>query len=191
MMHTRWDGTKTPITEKDHPAHYAALKEHRLVRQRSKQSLSDDQPGSHSPSQSSAFAKNQDVGRVHSSNAAPPVSIERWRQHLSQASGAHMPPIKTQKGTMSPGGERQRPDFRHARTLPLPLDTTCLSRSPTLTISGHSQDGNLPMSACSGSSFNAVKAYDQVKSETGLISFDHIPGLNGSESASQRSSNED
>jgi len=191
MMHTRWDGTKTPITEKDHPAHWAALKEHRLVRQRSKQSLSDEQPSSQSPSQSSAFAKNQDLGRVHNSNAAPPVSIDRWRQHLSQANGAHMPPIKIQHGAMSPGEGRQRPDYRHARTLPLPLDTACLSRSPTLTISGHSQDGNLPTSACSVSSFNAVKAYDQVKSETGLISFDLIPGLNGSESASQQSSNED
>jgi hypothetical protein len=180
MMHTRWDGTKTPITEKDHPAHYAALKEHRLVRQKSRQSLVD---GHETHSEVGGSARTPDSNRAAT---VPPVSIERWREHLHQAGGARMPPIRSHVRSSSPAGaavgERPRPVYRHAKTLPLPLDPVGLARSPTFTGSGDGQDETLALTGCSGSSFDVKTAYDQVKSEKGLVSFDQVLGLNDEES---------
>lgn len=175
LMHTRWDGTKTPITERDHPTHYAALQEHRLVRQKSKQNLPLKRT-SDSTSDHRSSGKDQDVPAVSLASILPPVSIERWRQQLHQADGRTLPQVKS-TGQRSPR-EGPRPVYRHARTLPLPLDTSNLSRSPTLSRSNTSQDSHIPLSACSGASFDVKTAYDRVKTERGLVSFDQIPGLN-------------
>lgn len=177
LMHTRWDGTRTPITERDHPTHYAALQEHRLVRQKSKSSLS---AVNRSPTPD-LRAPGKDYEAEHTTTApvAPPVSIERWRQQLHQAGGRNLPQVKS-TSQYSPS-EGSRPAYRHSRTLPLPLDTAILSRSPTLSRSNHSQDSHLPLSACSGTSFDVKTAYDIVKAERGLVSFDQIPGLNDGE----------
>lgn len=180
VMHTRWDGTKTPITERDHPTHYAALQEHRLVRQKSRQSLA----GRRTPVSSYnalGSARDQDATQLVSvsSSVAPPVSIERWRQQLHQADGRALPHVSS--NVQKSPREGPRPVYRHASTLPLPLDTNILSRSPTLSRSNTSQDSHMPLSACSGTSFDVKTAYDKAKAERGLVSFDQIPGLNDGE----------
>jgi hypothetical protein len=179
LMHTRWDGSKTPLNEQDHPAHYAALLEHRLKRQRSKQSLKAARNSTISTQDVFGMDKDRETESdryTPSSMGAPPVAIERWRSQLGHVSGSRNPYTRSSTRQPPPGPDSSRSHHRQNKTQPLSLDLT-YSRPSSYPRSCHSQESCIPQSACSVSSFDAKTAYDQVKTEAGYVSFDQILGL--------------
>lgn len=135
---------------------------------------------------------------IPSPDSLPPVSIERWRQQLVQATSE--PDGMTHKKSRSGSSSRfTRPEYKHADTVPLllhsagPEHRTAIVhpgkqqqprgspglRSATSPYARSEHDSEMvPFSACSASTgFDVESAYDLLKTEPGLVSFDRIAGL--------------
>lgn len=188
--YTRWDGTRTPITQEGHPVHWAALKQHHLVRQRSRQSLKNKRSVD---STNDVFAASQVRGleipltsglkalyQPPVASPTPPVSINRWNLPGTRKDS------KAPSVTPSPTDER-RPSLLQTQTLVLPSSNLNPGQtSPFYSSSNHSHESLDGMdhvrsrrSGSLASSFDSKAAYEAAKAEEGLISFDQVLGLNG------------
>lgn len=151
-MYTRWDGTRTPITESNHPVHWAFLQRQHIKQSKSKQNLRES---------SDNMSRQEDLKGLLA--AGTPTDE-------SSISPVFLPTAVIRESDVSP----VRPPLKSAQTFPVPI-----SSSP-FRPRGHAQLSSGPMSpsrSLLSTSFDSKVAYEGLKAKAGLVSFDNIVGL--------------